>query len=117
MGNGGTPDRQEIQVEKNTSIADIPTIDNRKHYVFNGWYDSPDGGNNELLSSTIITQDMTYYANWTAETMLVLFNPMGGSHVSELKYVPYMSEIGELPTPTNEGRGFLGWFTEETGGE
>lgn len=60
---------------------------------------------------------MTYYANWTAETMLVLLNPMGGSHVSEMIYVPYMSKIGELPTPTDEGRAFLGWFTEETGGE
>jgi len=58
---------------------------------------------------------VTLYANWTANTYTLNFNPNGGSVTPSSKTVTYDSPYGELPIPTRDGYTFNGW-TQNIGG-
>ncbi len=51
-----------IDVEDNNAIGTLPTTE-RENYEFEGWYTSANGGT-KITSSTIVTDDVTYYAHW-----------------------------------------------------
>ncbi len=60
--NGGTCDTKRVYVSADGSIGTLPTPE-YDGFRFLGWYDAPTGGN-KLSSSTIITKDITVYAQW-----------------------------------------------------
>jgi len=86
---------------------------------FQGWYTQAEGG--ELVTeSTLVTQenDHTLYArftNWGGEVTVTLDAGLGMG-VPESVIVRAGEPYGELPTPENDEY-FLGWFTQEQGGE
>ncbi len=49
-------------------------------------------------------------------SIVVSFDSNGGSDVSVENRVYYGQTYGNLPVPTRENHGFIGWFTEPTGG-
>ena len=69
-----------------------------------------------IESSTPVTSDTDHkiYANWTANTYQVTFDPNGGSVIPTFKPVTYDSTYGTLPTPTRDGYTFDGWYKENT---
>ncbi len=60
----------------------------------------------------ITTEEYEQYVS----SIVVAFDSNGGSEISEDKRVYYGQNYGELPIPTRADYGFVGWFTEATGG-
>ena len=53
------------------------------------------------------TENLNFYAKWTANTYTVTFDANGGS-VSQTSVVTVAGKLTSLPTPTYDGYGFLG---------
>ena len=62
------------------------------------------------------TENLNFYAKWTANTYTVTFDANGGS-VSQTSAVTVAGKLTSLPTPTYDGYDFLGWYTQKDGGD
>lgn len=114
--NGGTTSTDTKSVTYASTYGTLPTP-TRTGYTFNGWYTAATGGSKITSTSTVsITADQTLYAQWTAKTFKVTFNPNGGTTITSNKTVTYDAEYGTLPTPTRTGYTFDGWYTAASGG-
>ena len=120
--NGGSGSTTSIAVTYGQKVPNI-IIPTRTGYTFSHY--SPDGvgggawywGNTGITTEYMTqTRDITFYANWTANTYTVNFNANGGSVGTAFKTVAYNSTYGVLPTPERVGYEFLGWFTAASGG-
>ncbi|MBQ3468528.1 MAG: InlB B-repeat-containing protein [Bacilli bacterium] len=95
----------------NQPIGTLPTI-TRSGYSLLGWYTDPDDGEGtQITSSTVVTDDDTYYAHW-AEDVTVTLNTNGGTVSPNTITVPYNTAVGELPTPAKTGHTFAGWYQD-----
>ena len=95
----------------NQPIGTLPTI-TRTGYTLLGWFDDPTGGN-QITSSTVISEDDTYYAHWH-EDVTVTLHANGGTGVPNTITVPYNTAIGTIPTPTKADNTFAGWYSDPT---
>ncbi len=81
------------------------------HY-FIGWYTSATGGT-EVEEGQIVKANINaLYARWETK-FSVTFNSNGGTPVAPKKY-ERNATYGNLPTPTQSGFTFGGWYTEST---
>lgn len=119
-GNGGsTPNPSSITKEYNTALGTLPTC-SRTGYTFLGWYTASSGGT-KISTTTVVTKDITYYAQWSINSYTLTFNPNGGTVTPTSKDLEYNSAYGTLPTPTRASDAqytytFAGWYTAATGG-
>ena len=119
-GNGGsTPSPSSITKEYNTALGTLPTC-TRTGYTFLGWYTASSGGT-KISTTTVVTKDITYYAQWSINSYTLTFNPNGGTVTPTSKDLEYNSAYGTLPTPTRASDEqytytFAGWYTAATGG-
>lgn len=119
-GNGGsTPSPSSITKEYNTALGTLPTC-SRTGYTFLGWYTASSGGT-KISTTTVVTKDITYYAQWSINSYTLTFNPNGGTVTPTSKDLEYNSAYGTLPTPTRVSDAqytytFAGWYTAATGG-
>lgn len=119
-GNGGsTPSPSSITKEYNTALGTLPTC-SRTGYIFLGWYTASSGGT-KISTTTVVTKDITYYAQWSINSYTLTFNPNGGTVTPTSKDLEYNSAYGTLPTPTRVSDAqytytFAGWYTAATGG-
>lgn len=119
-GNGGsTPSPSSITKEYNTALGTLPTC-SRTGYTFLGWYTASSGGT-KISTTTVVTKDITYYAQWSINSYTLTFNPNGGTVTPTSKNLEYNSAYGTLPTPTRASDTqytytFAGWYTAATGG-
>ena len=114
--NGGSVTPSSVTT-KDGKLESLPTP-TRGGYDFLGWYTEKDGGE-KVITDTVFTKDTTIYAHWqkqAAQEYTVTFNANGGS-VSPASATTKDGKLESLPTPTRGGYDFLGWYTEETGGE
>ena len=75
-------------------------------YTFTGWLDE---NSNPVTSTTLITSDITLYAQYEIKNVTVTFNSDGGSSVDSITFQEG-SMIDPLPETTKAGNNFLGWF-------
>ena len=116
---GGTieKDKETKTVTYDAPYGELPTP-TREGYTFEGWYLSKTEFTpaNKVEATTIVkaTADHTLYANWTANTYKVTFDPNRGTieKGKETKTVTYDALYGELPTPTRTGYTFNGWYLD-----
>jgi uncharacterized repeat protein (TIGR02543 family) len=50
--------------------------------IFDGWYTAPNGGGSQFYVDTLVTSDITVYANWTLDSGIqytVTFDADNGS--------------------------------------
>lgn len=119
-GNGGsTPSPSSITKEYNVALGTLPTC-SRTGYTFLGWYTASSGGT-KISTTTVVTKDITYYAQWSINSYTLTFNPNGGTVTPTSKNLEYNSAYGTLPTPTKASDAqytytFAGWYTAATGG-
>lgn len=119
-GNGGsTPSPSSITKEYNTALGTLTTC-TRTGYTFLGWYTASSGGT-KISTTTVVTKDITYYAQWSINSYTLTFNPNGGTVTPTSKNLEYNSVYGTLPTPTRASDAqytytFAGWYTAATGG-
>jgi uncharacterized repeat protein (TIGR02543 family) len=119
-GNGGsTPSPSSITKKYNTALGTLPTC-SRTGYTFLGWYTASSGGT-KISTTTVVTKDITYYAQWSINSYTLTFNPNGGTVTPTSKDLEYNSAYGTLPTPTRASDAqytytFAGWYTAATEG-
>ena len=111
-GAGASVDPISIRVGQPVGELPMPT---REGYTFTGWFTAAEGGD-AVTAETVVTADMTIYADWTIKSYTVAFNANGGVGDKSVTY-NHGSPLGELPTPTREGYTFVGWFTAVEGGD
>jgi len=126
---GGTPvDSATVKSGSKVSRPKDPVRyrDEKKSYVFDGWYTSEDKG--ETLSEQPfdfeceIDGDIVLYAKWTETPVLytVSFNTNGGSEVYD-RYVEYGQLVEKPSDPVRDATDdvryiFDGWYTSEDEG-
>jgi uncharacterized repeat protein (TIGR02543 family) len=87
-------------------------------YTFGGWNTAADGSGTEYSSGAVITltSDLTLYAQWVPDVYTVTYSPGSGSVTpASARYTVGTSGL-TLPTPTDTGYTFSGWFTASSGG-
>ena len=113
--NDGTGDKTEINVGIGKPVGDLP-VPTRTGYIYKGWYLAD--GITEVTADTIVTDDITCYAHW-AKSVTVTFDPVL-SEASVIgnatKQVEEFHPIGEMPTASNSGHQFEGWYTSADDG-
>ena len=120
--NGGTVDPTSTTKTHGSTLGTLPTptraADVQYTYTFKGWFTAATGGI-QISASTTVTGNVTYYAQWTANTRsyTATFNGNGGGTPSPSTITKtYGSELGTLPTCSRTGYTFLGWYTASSGG-
>lgn len=80
-GRGTAPTAQNV--EENTKATE-PTDPSATGYTFDGWYtDQACSDDKKFVFDTPITEDITLYAKWTAETYTITLNANGGKFVKD----------------------------------
>ena len=114
---GGTASATSATFTTGASSLTLPSA-SEPGYNFDGWYTAPQGGALVGLSgfSFTPTSSATLYARWSAATSQVSYVANGGT-VSTLSasYTTGAAPL-TLPTPTQSGFTFDGWFTAPQGG-
>lgn len=100
-------------------VTDVFPTPTREHYTFQGWYTSASGGTE--ITSLKVTKNQTLYAHWKPISYRITFDANGGTFTDDFSgvWVSYGLVFGSFPPPsvTRSGYYFLGWYTEEYGGE
>ena len=113
VNNGQVP----LYAKWNSTSVNLPTAEECKRpgYTLLGFSTS-----NSATTATVNpggtytpTYNVTLYAIWKPNTYTVTFDAMGGTVTPNSKIVTYNSSYGTLPTPTQIGYSFLGWFTQD----
>ncbi len=113
--NGGACDETPRNVVDGQSLDTLPEA-TLTGYTLDGWFTEAEGGERVFIYSTI-SADATYYAHWTPNTYRVTFVNEGGDPVyPDFKDVTFDAAYGELPTPSNGTKLFVGWYTAAEGG-
>lgn len=102
-----------VALSKNTFV--------RENYSFFGWSLSENGDKvyNDMDSVVNLKLEgiVDLYAIWKQNSYTVTFDYNGGSGSSDEMQVLYGEPYGALPDyPYLEGKLFIGWYTEQTGG-
>lgn len=111
--NGGTGSTSAKVLYGSTATA--PAV-SRTGYSLSGWYTDSACTNAWDINTKTVTEDVTLYAGWTANSYKVTFNANGGSVGTSSKTVTYASTYGTLPTPSRTGYTFDGWYSASSGG-
>ncbi|MBP3567558.1 MAG: InlB B-repeat-containing protein, partial [Lachnospiraceae bacterium] len=108
---GGSVAQKSIQVTTGEDYGELP-VPEKKNYVFKGWYTALEDGS-KILSTTNskLTGDQTLYALYEGVKIKLTYNANGGSCAKQSATVYYGDVIDSLPTPTNAGYVFKGWYT------
>lgn len=96
----------------NPTLGAVNNPNFRTGYTFNGWFD----GDTKYTSNITVDKDITLKADWSLNSITVIFNGNGGTCNQTSKTVYYGDKYGTLPTPTRENAIFDGWYTAATGG-
>lgn len=117
--NGGSCEVSSVIVRNGNEYGNLPAV-SKANCVFHGWYTEPEGGM-KVENTTVVNlvSDQTLYAQFIEDSLKISFQTNGGtidSGASE-KMVYAQDVYGDLPKPTRSGYSFIGWYTEQSGGQ
>lgn len=105
-----------VEVTAGGTVAALPKPV-RAGYTFAGWKDASGG---RFTLETVVSGSMTVVAQWTANVYPVTLDPQGGAFGDPSQatiQATFGAAVGELPQPSRDGYEFVGWFTQQQGGE
>jgi uncharacterized repeat protein (TIGR02543 family) len=111
-----SPRVDSIRITYDSRIGELlpdTTVISRTGYTFGGWYAKRNGVGKLYEADTIckFTKSDTVFAKWIPDTFTVRFNVMGGvALVPDNIRVVFDQAVGALPTPTDTGYTFAGWY-------
>ena len=114
--NGGTASGSYTKVAAGSEIGTLPSA-TREGYTFLGWYTEKSGGT-QITSSTIITSDLTVYAQWnpietgTGTYRITFDKNYEAAGVHQVQKVNMGQTAVEPVAPTRELYRFTGWYME-----
>ncbi len=106
-------------VPPNVTVGILPSNPEKTGYIFGGWYKGTGGTGGAFTASTVVSSNMTVYANWESYEYTVTFDDQGAttpvSPTSKTVASPNTT-VGSLPSePENTGYYFGGWNTKADG--
>lgn len=109
-GNGGSAGTS-ITKPYGSQLGTLPTS-SRTGYTFRGWFTAASGGTQITATTTMPASNVTYYAQWTANTYTVNYNANGGTGTTASSSHTY-GTAKALTTNgfSKTGHTFLGWST------
>ena len=112
--NGGKVAEAERKVKKNYTVGKLPAA-TKKGYKHKGWYTAKSGGT-KIMTSTKVTENVTYYAQWKANKYVIKFNKNGGSGTMKKQSATYGKAV-TLRANAFKKRGykFKGWAKTKKG--
>ncbi|WP_017811218.1 InlB B-repeat-containing protein [Paenibacillus shenyangensis] len=105
---GTSVDSQHVGYGKTVAKPADPT---RTGYHFAGWYTDASRTIPFVFGSTVVTGDLTLYADWILNSYTVSFDTYGGSVVADLA-VRHGSSVIRPADPVKNGYTFAGWYTD-----
>ena len=112
--NGGS--RVAMQEVHAGDKATVPTAPTKGGYTFEGWY-LDENLTNKFDFDTVLTGDITLYANWTAEDLdarTVTITFVSDGETVEVQTVKVGEKAVEPRLNVKEGFVFSGWYVEST---
>lgn len=109
-GNGGSAGTS-ITKPYGSQLGILPTS-SRTGYTFRGWFTAASGGTQITATTTMPASNVTYYAQWTANTYTVNYNANGGTGTTASSSHTY--GVAKALTSngfSRTGYTFLGWST------
>ncbi|MBE5817771.1 MAG: hypothetical protein E7312_01800 [Clostridiales bacterium] len=106
------------KVEFDTQYGTLP-VPTKKGYTFLGWF-TPEADGGKLITENSVLKigrNFSLEAHWQANTYTITFDPSSGTVDVESKDVVFDAAYGGLPTPERFGYDFMGWYTQQKGGE
>ncbi len=100
------------QVPETTFVQSV-TNPQRIGYRFTGWNTAADGSGSawDFASSQMPGQNLTLFAQWTAENFQLSFDLNGATGtVPQTQSIPFGSKATAVPDPVREGWIFAGWW-------
>ncbi len=105
---GGGSKITDVMIVYNTALSK-PVEPTYEGYTFGGWYE--DAAYEDAWDfSTLITEDMTLYANW-GKNPTITYNTDGGDEIDS-HTITYNTAIPTPATITKEGYTFGGWYED-----
>ncbi|MCL2558865.1 MAG: InlB B-repeat-containing protein [Turicibacter sp.] len=119
MNSSSTNYRQVMNTNNRDLLAGIGTTGParlapiREGFTFSGWYTAAVGGTRVNHTTTVApgSGHIELHARWVPATVRITWNANGGSVNPGTQNRAPGTSIGTLPTPTRQGRHFIGWFT------
>jgi len=101
-----------------TTLDSLPTAPTRIGYTFAGWFNTAGDGGNKFTEAATVNGDITVYARWTVNTLVINYAHGGGSGSAPAS--PSVANYGTNVTmPANPytyaGHSFAGWAVSGTG--
>ncbi|MFU8892485.1 MAG: InlB B-repeat-containing protein [Luteolibacter sp.] len=116
---GGAPPSDQTKTQDVDAIIANPGTLVRTGHTFTGWNTAANGSGTAYAAGATYTANasVTLYAQWSANTYTVTFNPNGGdAPTPHSKEVTFDATYGTLATVSRTGYTFDGWFTAASGG-
>ena len=118
---GGTVTTDRKVLDIGTVYGKLPEA-TRTGYTFTGWYTETNAGQ-QVNENTILTQNTTVYAHWTANTYSVIYNnnvtehtqASGSMAASKMTYDSKQSLEKSKFENSDAGSHFVGWNTRPDG--
>ena len=108
--------RRTSSIGINYQITLLPSLASEGNVSFDGWYED-----DELITPFTgyeITSETKLYGRYCGPNFTVTFDANGGDELAMNEMIIDCDRVyGNLPEATRTGYTFLGWFTEEEGGE
>ena len=111
---GGNVSTSSKKVTYDSTYGTLPTP-TKTSYTFDGWY-TENGTAVDAATKVSKAENHILVAKWKVASYSVTLNANGGSVSPSSITVTYGSPYGSLPTPTQTGYDFKGWYTESSGG-
>jgi uncharacterized repeat protein (TIGR02543 family) len=109
-------------VDYNTTVGTLPVPPTRTGYTFVNWNTEAGGGGSTFTAGTVVTGDITVYAQWTINTYSVIYDgngntggtaPIDGS--SPYEYNTLVTVLARPASLEKTGHAFEGWNTAADG--
>ncbi|MBR6514989.1 MAG: InlB B-repeat-containing protein [Clostridia bacterium] len=107
VANGGYCEKTVETVTHGQSSVILP-MPTRAGYIFEGWWDSPEGGTRMKHNTVCTTADTVLYAHWRKNNTVNIRLMYDGNVVTLT--LTKGSSFGTLFTPEKEGYTFDGWY-------
>lgn len=107
--NGGSDvSAQNVLLNEKVTEPPVPSLEG---HMFAGWYKEDSLLSRWNFASDIVTDDISLYAKWDANTYSVSFDSNGGSAVT-MQTVSHGQKAFEPISMTRQGHSFAGWYKE-----
>ena len=109
---GGTSDETRRIMWKDEKVGELPTA-TRRGYTLAGWFTDREKGE-KVSADAVITNSVTYYAQWQANEYEVDFEPRGGEGSMDPQPMTWDEEEALISNLyARVGYTFLGWTDDE----